>query len=168
MSCGLVAAGLLLPGPARAAVREEIECLALNLYFEARGEPVLGRLAVAHVVMNRVAHPRFPETVCGVVRQGGERPRWTCQFTWWCDGRSDRPEDKRAWAAAKMLAAKVYWGYSQDPTDGALWYHAHYTLPGWADALVRGPVIGQHIFYRAVDGPRGTQTADASSRLRSP
>ncbi len=140
-----------------AAPAGEIECLALNIYFEARGEPEVGQLAVGHVVMNRVASARFPSTVCGVIQQGGELRRYRCQFSWWCDGRSDKPRNKKLWEKSAELALNVYWGRSADPTEGALWYHADYVKPYWRKAFERGPKIGRHIFYS--QAPRGTQIA---------
>ena len=133
--------------PTPAAPAGEIECLALNIYFEARGEPEAGQLAVGHVVMNRVASARFPGTVCDVIQQGGELRRYRCQFSWWCDGRSDKPLNKRLWEKSAELALKVYWGRSADPTEGALWYHADYVKPYWRKDFERGPKIGRHIFY---------------------
>jgi spore germination cell wall hydrolase CwlJ-like protein len=144
----LAAAALGSPGTARAAQPiDELHCLALTVYFEARGEPAPGRSAVAHVVMNRVADSRFPRSVCGVVRQGGDRTRFGCQFTWWCDGRSDRPRDLAQWYTALAIALNVYCGDSSDPTSGALWYHATYVSPAWRHQLVRITRIGQHVFY---------------------
>ncbi len=142
-------AGLILPAPARAQIDivEEIDCLALNIYFEARGESDLGKIAVGHVVLNRVADTRFPETVCAVVQQGGEKTLHRCQFSWWCDGRSDSPRNSQAWGQVKAVARKVYWGFSPDPTAGSLWYHAAHVSPSWGKALTRGPKIGQHLFY---------------------
>ncbi len=137
------------PAAAEVGVRNDIECLALTIYFEARGEPDMGRRAVGHVVMNRALDSRYPRWVCEVVRQGGERPRYRCQFTWWCDGRSDRPTEDRAWRESQALARAVYWGYSDDPTRGALWYHAAYVRPVWRTDLERGARIGRHIFYAA-------------------
>jgi spore germination cell wall hydrolase CwlJ-like protein len=125
----------------------EIRCLALTLYFEARGEPEPGRRAVGHVVMNRVADPSFPDTVCAVVRQGGARPLNRCQFSWWCDGRSDRPDEPEAWARSSELARAIYWGFTEDPTQGALWFHAEHVRPSWRSALLQGPRIGRHVFY---------------------
>ncbi|RMD64149.1 MAG: cell wall hydrolase [Alphaproteobacteria bacterium] len=126
---------------------EEIACLALNIYFEARGEPDDGKLAVGHVVMNRVMSERFPDTVCEVVRQGGELRRYRCQFTWWCDGRSDTPRSRPDWEHSTRIALAVYWGRTEDPTDGALWYHADYVSPKWRTQFIQGPKIGRHIFY---------------------
>ena len=129
-------------------VHEEIHCLALTIYFEARGEPETGKLAVAHVVMNRMMDSRFPDTICRVVQQGGEQVRHRCQFTWWCDGLSDRPKNLRMWEKSKSLARTVYWGGNDDPTGGALWYHADYVAPTWAQAFNRTSQIGRHIFYQ--------------------
>jgi spore germination cell wall hydrolase CwlJ-like protein len=128
---------------------EEATCLAQNIYFEARSEPSDGKLAVGHVVLNRVASKRFPDTICKVVRQGGER-RDRCQFSWWCDGRSDRPHNKGAWNTARLMARLIYNGQTVDPTGGALWYHAVYVKPYWRTAFVEGPRIGRHIFFRNV------------------
>ncbi len=150
----LVLAGhLVAPTPVAAAgvdVRHELECLALTIYFEARGEPDEGKIAVGHVVMNRATHPLFPQKVCEVVQQGGEKLRFHCQFTWWCDGRSDQPADWRAWEKSKALARRIFWDYSRDPTAGALWYHADYARPRWRGDLSRGPKIGRHVFYGPV------------------
>lgn len=145
-----LAIGFFLAPPARAAVEmpEEVKCLALTIYFESRGEPDAGKVAVGHVVMNRVNDPRFPGQVCKVVRQGGEWPRNRCQFSWWCDGRSDKPKDRRAWGLSQELANAIYAGVSEDPTEGALWYHADYVKPYWKNVFAPGPKIGRHIFYR--------------------
>ncbi len=132
-------------------VRGELECLALTIYFEARGETELGKLAVGHVVMNRAQNPLFPPKVCQVVRQGGEKLRYRCQFSWWCDGRSDRPRNPQAWERSKTLARAIYWDYSRDPTAGALWYHADTTRPRWRNSLARSGKIGHHIFYRLME-----------------
>ncbi len=128
-------------------VKSELECLALTIYFEARGEPDEGKIAVGHVVMNRTQHPLFPPRVCKVVRQGGDKLRYRCQFSWWCDGRSDRPRDRQAWTKSRALAGLVYWEYSRDPTAGALWYHADTVRPTWRRKLALGPKIGRHLFY---------------------
>ncbi len=128
-------------------VKSELECLALTIYFEARGEPDEGKLAVGHVVMNRAQHPLFPRGVCKVVRQGGDKLLYHCQFSWWCDGRSDRPRDRQAWTKSRALAGLIYWDYSRDPTAGALWYHADYVRPSWRRDLTPGPKIGRHLFY---------------------
>ena len=126
----------------------EVECLAKNIYFEARGEPELGQRAVAHVVLNRVSHARFPNSICGVVQQGGYKKRYRCQFSWWCDGRSDQPKNSNSWKKSVWLAIEISNGNSIDPTDGALWYHADFVNPYWNQALLKGPDIGVHIFYK--------------------
>ena len=138
-------------------LNEQATCLAQNIYFEARSEPVDGMLAVGHVVINRVASDRFPNTICKVVRQGGDRRLHHCQFSWWCDGRSDKPHNKVAWNVARMLAWFIYNGYTEDPTGGALWYHADYVTPSWRQAFTAGPQIGRHIFYlKAEDASRSS------------
>ena len=144
---GFSAARQARSGPQK--LYEEIQCLALNIYFEARGEEMKGQHAVAHVVMNRVKDTRFPHTVCDVVRQGGEATLHRCQFSWWCDGQSDRPRNLELWKVTQAIARSVYWGYSADPTQGALWYHADYVMPRWGRVFKRGPTIGRHIFYVA-------------------
>ena len=126
----------------------ELYCLALNIYFEARGESELGQKAVGHVVMNRVVNTKFPDSVCKVVRQGGDRKLNRCQFSWWCDGRSDIPTNLASWHQSIRVAREIYFGKSSDPTQGALWYHAEYAHPYWKKAFLRGPKIGKHIFYR--------------------
>lgn len=128
--------------------REEIDCLALNIYFEARGESDKGKRAVAHVTMNRVADDAFPSTVCAVIREGGTVDPLKCQFTWWCDARSNQPFDIVAWQDSLEVAEQVYRIPSEDLTGGALWYHADYVAPPWRRRLEPGPKIGSHIFYR--------------------
>ena len=132
----------------------EVQCLARTIYFEARGEGEEGQRAVGHVVMNRVASPKYPDSVCAVVHQGGEARRNRCQFSWWCDGRSDEPTDRKSWIRALRLAYEVYLGVSDDPTGGALWYHAVYASPYWKNLLVQGDRIGQHIFYHSPERKR--------------
>ena len=136
----------VLPIRARSA-RYDIECLALNVYFEARGEPFIGKIGVAHVVLNRMRDRRFPASACMVVKQGDYRVRHNCQFSWWCDGKSDRPQHRTAWATSLAVAKEVYWGFAEDPTRGALWYHADYVDPSWNDVFVQTRIIGKHIFY---------------------
>lgn len=131
---------------AKRHIDNEMACLALNVYFESRGEPLNGQIAVAHVVMNRVADDRFPGTVCAVVQQAGSN-RDGCQFSWWCDGLDHRPKHKADWKLARDVASTVYWGLGADLTGGALWYHAIYVKPIWRLRLARGPKIGRHVFY---------------------
>lgn len=119
----------------------------MTIHFEARGESNAGKVAVGHVVMNRVVSPRYPRQICNVVRQGGEWPKNRCQFSWWCDGRSDNPNDIVAWKDSMTVARHVFWGLSGDPTAGALYYHADYVEPYWSKLLGAGEKIGAHIFY---------------------
>lgn len=131
----------------------QLRCLAQNVYFEARGEMLLGQLGVAHVVMNRVKDDEFPATICDVVKAGGEARRNACQFSWWCDGRSDRPTDLAAWKRSFEVAIQVYFGRRADPTRGALWYHADYVRPEWRRSYVLGARIGRHLFYWRIAQP---------------
>jgi spore germination cell wall hydrolase CwlJ-like protein len=153
-AAALAAAALIaVSAPAQAktdpGVERDIECLALTIYHEARGEPGAGQVAVGHVVMNRVYDHRFPKSVCDVVQQGGYKVRNRCHFSWYCDDLSDTPRNGAAWDNAKTLARRIYWGFSEDPTDGALWYHADYVKPSWSKSFNRGPMLGRHIFYLA-------------------
>ena len=123
-------------------------CLAQAIYFEARGEPFEGRMAVAQVVHNRIRDPRYPNDVCAVVFQGADRPH-RCQFSFACDGKSDRPRDAAAWKSAVRLAQLVNGGHLRDLTGRATHYHADYVSPHWAKEYKRTQTIGRHRFYRA-------------------
>ena len=127
---------------------EEFECLALNVYWEARSESSLGQFAVAAVTLNRVESPRFPNSICGVVRHGGSERLNRCQFSWWCDGKRDTPEERNAWLAAQSIAYTALFLNPPDPTKGALWYHANYVRPNWANVFSPTKRIGRHIYYR--------------------
>jgi N-acetylmuramoyl-L-alanine amidase len=154
----------LQPTPARADEAAEIGCLALTIYYEARGESETGKLAVGHVVMNRSRSGAFPADVCAVVRQGGER-RHQCQFSWWCDGLSDRPRDMKALRESLDLAQEIYHDCVPDPTRGALWFHTTAVKPVWAKLAGPAKRIGRHVFYR---GEPKLQTAAATDgRWRS-
>jgi len=126
---------------------ESLHCLALNVYHEARSEPEVGQLAVAAVTLNRVHSENFPDTVCAVVKQGGEQ-RHRCQFSWWCDGKSDRPTEAKAWKDAQRISRRALLGLTKDPTNDALYYHATYVEPRWSRKMVRTARIDQHVFYR--------------------
>ena len=143
-------------------------CLTTAIYFEARGEPLRGQLAVAQVIMNRVRAPGFPDTICGVVFQGtNSKPRNACQFSFACDGIADFAKDKGKWGQANSLAKKV--------TNGEVWladighatyYHATYVKPAWRRNMNRIKKIGRHIFYLAPQKP--IQEADASTTNPAP
>jgi len=146
----------------------QIECLALNVYHEARGEPIAGQLAVALVTENRKNDIRFPNTYCDVVYEGPTRESWKtrplkdiplssrvyypvkhkCQFSWYCDGKSDKVLNEDLWKTSYMVAAAVAQGVVYDFTDGATHYHADYVSPEWANRYHRIVKINQHIFYR--------------------
>jgi spore germination cell wall hydrolase CwlJ-like protein len=137
----------------------QIECLALNIYWESKSEPILGQVAVAAVTLNRLMHPQFPKTVCDVVRQGNEGRRHQCHFSWWCDGRDDAPREQKAWRQALTLASSALVFGLPDPTRGALWYHADYVYPDWASAKKVVARIGRHIFYVQPSRKRWTESA---------
>jgi hypothetical protein len=137
---------VILPGDLGVPERE-YECLAQAVYFKARSEPVQGQQAVAEVVLNRINDSRFPDIVCAVVFQNENR-RHDCQFSFVCDGRSDRPREKQPWLQARQVAAVVLSGVSGKLTHEATHYHANYVQPGWANRLNRTVQVGQHIFYR--------------------
>lgn len=143
--------------------RTALKCLAMNIYWEARSEPLVGQVAVAAVTLNRVEDQRFPDDVCKVVRQGGEIRRHRCQFSWWCDGKKDIPLEAEAWRRANTLARLTAAGVIQDPTGGAMWYHADYVEPYWAEAKKQVTKIGRHIFYTL---PKRTPT-QVSANLES-
>lgn len=144
-----IPARLFMPADAGVHLGEEFRCLALNIYWEARSESWLGQLAVAAVTLNRVAHARFPDTVCGVVRQGGSATLHRCQFSWYCDGKSDEPTNAAAWRRAQEVAYAVMFLGPRDPTGGALWYHADYVAPDWSRVKTRSTQIGRHLYYIA-------------------
>lgn len=123
-------------------------CLALNVYHEARSEPLQGQAAVAHVVLNRVASGRWPDDVCSVVQQGYEKGRFKCQFTWYCDGKPDEPTEILAWAKSVLVANQVLTGAVPDVTNGATHYHARYVNPYWSASLSNTVTYGSHLFYR--------------------
>jgi hypothetical protein len=130
----------------------DLECLTQAIYFEARGEDVGGQAAVAQVVMNRVKHPAFPKTVCGVVRQGaGGRG---CQFSFICDGRAERATERRAWSRAQTIAAKALVGQVAPQVGAATHFHVAALGTQWP-GMVRVGQVGLHVFYRFA--PRGTK-----------
>ncbi|MCH7839129.1 MAG: cell wall hydrolase [Planctomycetes bacterium] len=124
----------------------ETYCLALNLYHEARGEESSGIIAVGNVVLNRVESKRFPNAVCKVVKQGGQR-RYKCQFSWFCDGHSDKAKDRQAWKEMVWLAKKLLGGGVADNTNGALFYHTNNVRPYWSVKMTPKVRLGVHIFY---------------------
>jgi len=134
---------------------ESLICLALNVYHEAKNQSFMGQVAVAQVVMNRVKDARYPNTVCDVVKQAETykyKPtipiKNKCQFSWYCDGKSDKPEEPKAWRDAMHVANGVYNGHIGDFVEGATHYHAYYVNPSWANVKKYVLRIDDHIFYK--------------------
>jgi len=129
-------------------------CLAQNIYYETRGSSLADAAAVSDVVINRVQDTRYPNTICDVVQQGkknadGSMRRNACQFSWYCDGKSDWPKDTDSWIKAQELALSVIlYGKYRGITEGATHYHAHYVNPRWARSFDLTGTIGEHKFYR--------------------
>ena len=156
--------------PAKGIASEKnVNCLAMNMYHEARNQGTAGQLAVTAVVLNRVNDKRFPNTICGVIHQGPTRESWTtrqhsnltaqerkyypvknrCQFSWYCDGKSDTPYDRKQFEYFKRLSLSLLTKELDfiDITDGAVFYHADYVTPSWAKSKKRTIEIQDHIFY---------------------
>jgi spore germination cell wall hydrolase CwlJ-like protein len=130
-----------------------LECLTDAIYYEAANEPRDGQRAVAQVILNRVRHPAYPHTICGVVYQGAER-RTGCQFTFTCDGSLMRPRVPSLWMQARSIAMSAMGGFVYAPVGWSTHYHADYVTPYWASTLAKSTVIGHHIFYRLSSSPR--------------
>ncbi len=126
---------------------EEFRCLAQAVYFEARSEPFEGQVAVAYVVLNRVADKRYPNSICKVVFQN-EHWRNRCQFSFACDGLTDKPFERAAWVQARLVAGGAVSNRNSDVTSSSTHYHAKYVNPTWAQHLRPTLQIGKHIFYR--------------------
>jgi spore germination cell wall hydrolase CwlJ-like protein len=134
-----------------------LECLTQAVYYEAATEAADGQRAVAQVILNRMRHPGFPSTVCGVVYQGSELPTG-CQFTFTCDGSLARTPIPSIWSRARKIAVDALGGHVFAAVGHATHYHADYVLPYWADSLAKQVQIGHHIFYR-LRGGLGTDAA---------
>ena len=142
------ALGFRSKGETQAEFEErERRCLAIAIYFEARGEPERGQVAVGQVIMNRVRSPLFPETICGVVYQGHMQKG--CQFSFTCDGNTDIPRNNQQWALAQDISKQITRGEVWLPEVGySTFYHANYVSPGWAGRMSKIDRIGRHIFYK--------------------
>ena len=138
---------------------EAVMCLALNMYWEAKNQSMIGQLAVGQVVMNRVEDSRFPNSVCEVVYQGlhwpsGHPKRDRCQFSWYCDGKVDNVANKRAYKESDKIAFLAIESYNAiktkglDITEGARYYHTYAVSPRWSKTFPKVGRIGDHIFYR--------------------
>ena len=124
-----------------------LRCLTQAVYYEAANEPLQGRRAVAQVVLNRMRHPAYPNSVCSVVYQGIERG-WGCQFSFVCDGALLRTPSPSLWREAQDIALAALSGYVEPSVGTATHYHADYVLPKWAFNLAKITQLGRHIFYR--------------------
>ena len=124
-----------------------VDCMTAAVYYEAGMESVDGQRAVAQVVLNRMRHPAFPKTVCGVVFQGSNR-KTGCQFTFTCDGALGRQPSEAGWARARQVAVGALNGYVMKSVGNATHYHANYVAPYWCPSLVKIGTVGAHIFYR--------------------
>ncbi len=125
---------------------DAITCLARSVYWEARGESQAAMEAVASVVMNRLGHSGFPDTVCGVVKGG--RETGTCQFSWWCDGRPDTAQETEGYELAKEVARKALNRQLADRTQGATYFHHKRVRPAWSKIFTRTTTVGGHRFYK--------------------
>ena len=138
---------------------EQLECMALNIYFESAVEPLAGKLAVSQVVLNRVKERNWPSTICEVIKEGPTYKNWKgnvypvkdrCQFSWWCDGKVDVPHPGRVWENSKKLAKSAMTNNRMvDITEGSTHYHAEYVNPRWASRMNRVGRIGAHYFYKS-------------------
>jgi hypothetical protein len=174
------ALGFRYKGETQAEFEErERRCLATALYFESRGEPIRGQIAVGQVILNRVRSPNFPETICGVVFQGQQKPG--CQFSFACDGRTDAPRNDAQWGLAQDLAKQIMAGEHWLPELGySTYFHATYVSPYWRGGMSRSDRIGRHIFYKKrnekpyiveasdMTGATGAAEDDATSFLMTP
>lgn len=156
---------MMLPSPAQLITRPQaqavdptgeeplndaITCLARSIYWEARGDSGASMEAVANVVMNRVGHEGFPNTICGIVKEGHEQG--ACQFSWWCDGRSDDAEEKKSYSQAKEIARMALNRQLKDRTGGALYFHHREVSPDWSREYIRTVEIGEFAFYKPAGG----------------
>ena len=131
-------------------IETALMCLALNIYFEARSEPIEGQIAIAEVTLNRVASTNYPNDVCSVVLQ---KNKDGCQFSWWCDGKSDQPREHNSLRTSKALAELMLKEGHHITVIGneATHYHSNDVHPYWANDLHKIRRIGKHIFYKKKD-----------------
>ena len=127
---------------------EQWRCMAEALYFEARGESVMGQFAVAEVILNRVDHSRFPDSICGVVLQGSGNGKYRCQFTYTCDGKLEVINEQKAWTNVGKVATLAISMDKRPLTHGATYYHTNYVSPSWSKKFPRTATIGTHHFYK--------------------
>ena len=126
---------------------KQMSCLAEALYFEARGEPIKGQLAVGEVILNRVEDTRYPSSICKVVNQGTGR-RFACQFTYTCDGKLETVHERKPYEMALKIAKILLTTHERKLTRGSTHYHSNYVNPKWSKKFERVAKFGRHIFYR--------------------
>lgn len=129
---------------------DAITCLARSIYWEAKGKSSADMEAVASVVMNRLGHEGFPDTVCAVVKQGSETKN--CQFSWWCDGRSDQVQEETQYTIAKEIARKALNKQLNDRTHGAMYFHDRNVHPDWASKYIKTTETSMFLFYKPKGG----------------
>lgn len=134
----------------KAPLDDAITCLSRSIYWEAKGISSADMEAVASVVMNRLGHEGFPDTVCGVVKQGVETR--ACQFSWWCDGRSDQVQEEGEYTEAKEIARKALNQQLKDRTKGALYFHDRNVKPAWAKQYIKTAETAKFMFYKPRNG----------------
>ena len=135
---------LSLPVPKN---NKQMSCLAEALYFEARGEPIKGQLAVGEVILNRVEDTRYPSSICKVINQGTGR-RFACQFTYTCDGKLETVHERKPYEMALKIAKILMTTHDRRLTRGSTHYHSNYVNPKWSKKFERVAKFGRHIFYR--------------------
>lgn len=135
----------------RATGNQQWRCLTEAIYFEARGEPIEGQIAVAEVILNRVDSQRYPSSICKVVNQGTGRLH-ACQFSYTCDGIPETVSEPAAWERAGKIARLLVDGAPRSLTAAATHYHADYVNPHWARVYPRTAQVGRHIFYKQIPG----------------
>lgn len=133
-----------------ASVDDAIVCLSRTIYWEAKGGSDADMEAVANVVLNRLGHEGYPDTICGVVKQGSEKK--ACQFSWWCDGRSDQVQEDDRYAASKEIARKALNQQLADRTAGAMYFHDRNVKPAWASEYIRTAQTDKFVFYKPKNG----------------
>lgn len=134
---------------------QDLRCLVLNSYYEARNQEEEAIMGVVMVTLNRLKDRRYPNNVCDVIKQSktdymGRIILNQCQFSWYCDGKSDNPKDSVAYMRVQDITerALLLWNSNKDITHGATHYHANYVNPDWAYSLNRVAAIGDHVFYK--------------------
>ena len=147
----------------------EKDCLTEAIYFEARSESFVGQLAVANVILERVRHPKFPDTICKVVHDGryyqGVPVRNKCAFSYWCDGKPEIMKDKEAVKTANSIAILALDGVLVEEVQGATYYHATYTHPKWAYEFQMIARIGKHLFYDDLNYSQFIHIGDDDAKL---